>query len=366
MKKIIIVTAFLFVAKIFNGQITITQSDMPLPGDTVRLSTTIDTIGLPNFVNTGTNFTWDFSALQALSQKVDTFLNVSSTPVLYQFYFNDPILYPAYVATVAQSAPNPPPVGPVTLTSVINYYKASSSAYENVGFGATLNSLPLSVKDDTIDYVYRFPLSYGNSDSCNSSYQIGIPGLGYYGERQRRVNHVDGWGILKTPYGTFPALRVFTKLFITDTLYIDTLHYGFSTPTTEQLQYKWLGAGQAEPLLQVNENVLFGLPVISSIVYRDSARPVPLSIMKFNSIAKQCSVFPNPAKDELFILSSATLQTTEIVLYNSVGQKVMQKRINQINAGTSYSLNVSSLTSGIYYLQLSGNQGTTTYKVVKE
>ena len=198
-KHVILYLLSLLVAANIDAQITISNNDMPQPEDTVRLSTTTISSGLPAFALTGTNYTWDYSQLVPMSQTVDTFLSVSTTPFAYQLYFNNAILYPAYVSTVAQAAPNPPTIQPVSITDVINYYKNSSSAYENVGFGAKINSLPASVRDDSIDFIYRFPMNYGNSDSCNSAYHLAIPNLGYYGAKQHRVNHVDGWGTLKTP-----------------------------------------------------------------------------------------------------------------------------------------------------------------------
>src|SRR5579885_2741043 len=120
-----------------NAQITITQSDMPVAGDTIRVSTCNSNVGLPNPTLTGANYTWDYTKLVAFTQTIDTFLSVSSTPLLYQLYFNNSFLYPKYKSTVAQSAPNLPALGPITITSVINYFKATSSDYENVGYGAT-------------------------------------------------------------------------------------------------------------------------------------------------------------------------------------------------------------------------------------
>src|ERR1700739_2227788 len=84
------------------SQITISQADMPQPGDTIRLSMSNDTVGLPTPALTGAGITWNYSALVPRSQTIDTFLSVSSTPLAYQLYFNDIALYPKYKSTVAQ------------------------------------------------------------------------------------------------------------------------------------------------------------------------------------------------------------------------------------------------------------------------
>jgi hypothetical protein len=56
----IIVLTINFQFSIFNlcyGQITISQTDMPQPGDTIRLSTCNSNANLPNPTLTGANFT---------------------------------------------------------------------------------------------------------------------------------------------------------------------------------------------------------------------------------------------------------------------------------------------------------------------
>ena len=72
------------------SQITITEADMPQPGDTVRLSTSADSAGLPTPSLTGAGITWNYSALIAASQTIDTFLNVTSTPFAYQLFLTMP------------------------------------------------------------------------------------------------------------------------------------------------------------------------------------------------------------------------------------------------------------------------------------
>ena len=69
-----------------EAQIVINEDDMPDVGDTVRLSTTYDFTGY-NFEETGPDFTWDFTTLQPIIQRVDTFVSVRETPLVYQLIF---------------------------------------------------------------------------------------------------------------------------------------------------------------------------------------------------------------------------------------------------------------------------------------
>jgi hypothetical protein len=353
------VFAIILIQNAAFSQITITQADMPQPGDTIRLSTTTDTTGLPAPSYTGAGITWNYSALVAQSQTIDTFLKVSSTPVAYQLFFNDAIFYPAYVSTVAQSAIAPPSLGPVTITNVINYYKDESNNYESVGYGADINVIPTSVKDDFIDVIYNFPMNYGNADSCNSSNHVGITSLGYYGQKQKRVNHVDGWGTLTTPYGTFSALRVTTLLFATDSVYIDTFHFGFNTPQPEQIQYKWLTNGEHLPLLQINERVVANNPVYVNTIYRDKKHLT--GIASIGTSVNNVELYPNPA-NENSTLNYMLPQNSEIsVTLFSVDGRCVQKTFEGMQTAGMHQLIIKTaqLVPGMYLVKINGNSGQT-------
>ncbi|HTB31299.1 MAG TPA: T9SS type A sorting domain-containing protein [Bacteroidia bacterium] len=340
------------------AQINITQADMPQAGDTIRVSTTTDTTGLPAPSYTGANITWNYAGLVAQSQNIDTFLSIASTPVAYQIFFNDPFLYPLYVSTVAQNAASPPKLGTLSITSVIDYYKDETNNYESVGYGATINSIPASVKDDYIDVVYNFPLTYGNADSCNSSSHINIASLGYYGQQQKRVNHVDGWGTLITPFGTFQTVRVKTILYSSDSLYIDTFHIGFATPQIEQIQYKWLGNGIHVPLLQINENVVANNPVYANTVYPDKIKK-SLGIASIASSINNVELYPDPASENTTLnYTLAQNSDVNIAVFSADGRCVQNTFNGMQTAGIhQLEINTDQLSPGIYLVKIYGDGG---------
>jgi len=345
------------------SQITITQSDMPQAGDTIRLSTATDSTGLPTPSLTSAGITWNYSALVAVSQTVDTFLSVTSTPFAYQLFFNDPILYPTYVATVAQKGASLPALGPVTINQVINYYLDESNNYESVGYGANINSVPTSVKDDTIDVVYKFPMNYGNADSCHSSSNVNIPSLGYYGQYQYRVNHVDGWGTLITPFGTFSTLRVRTYIYSTDSVYVTSFGLGFRAPQPEQIQYKWLASGQHAPVLQINETARSNT---RQYVYRDSIKYGLLGVAEINSSLNKVSLYPNPARENTSLsYSLANASQVNISIYSVDGRCVSNVFNGEQSMGThNLNIAVSNLQAGIYLLKIEANGAQTIKKLV--
>jgi len=345
------------------SQITITQTDMPQPGDTIRLSTSVDSLGIPTPSLTGAGITWNYAALVPLSQTIDTFLSVSSTPFAYQLYFNDAILYPNYKSTVGQSVPNFPAVPPVTITSVINYFKDQASSYESVGYGANISSVPTSVKDDTIDVVYKFPMNYGNKDSSHSSNHVSIPSVAYYGQHQYRINHVVGWGTIITPYGTFSALKVETLLYGTDSIYVNTFSFGLKLPQPKQIQYKWLANGQHLPVLQINETTG---STTRQYIYRDSARKGLLDISEVKSSLNTISLYPNPAgKNTTLAYYLADAALVNIAVYSVDGRCLSNVFNGEQSIGShNLTLNVSSLQTGIYLLRIEANGAQTVKKLV--
>lgn len=86
--------------------------------------------------------------------------------------------------------------------------------------------------------------------------------------------------------------------------------------------------------------------------------PTPAaSINKFKNVDFKFS--PNPTTDVLNL--SASKNISSIQIYNSLGQKVMDKNINALSS----KVNIASLKTGIYFLHASIDGATETYKFQK-
>ena len=72
------------------------------------------------------------------------------------------------------------------------------------------------------------------------------------------------------------------------------------------------------------------------------------------------SVYPNPAKNTLNV--SFTSEINKVELFNVLGQKVIAKDLN----ATSTQLDISSLTSGAYFVKVTAGDNSKTIKVIKE
>jgi len=213
--------------------------------------------------------TWDFSALFALNQQLDSFVTKQNTPVVFQFFFNNANLAsPGGVP----SFPGLPSVTPYT------FYEKAAGFFDDLGFAFTLNltglEIPAIAKYDHPDEYYAFPLKTGNNWTSNSSASLSFPGLASYYTSRDRTNMVDGWGTVITPWGTFQTIRVKSHLIQMDSIYFDTL--GMGIPILRDItQYKWLAKGKGIPVLQITQE-----GAVSTAIYRDSYRqPVrPLNV----------------------------------------------------------------------------------------
>ncbi len=249
-----IVSVLLLSAVISRSQPTITKNDMPVVGDTIHTRSTMLAMGV-NYQQTGNNFTWDFSSLTSTTTGADTFIAVGSTPLIYQLAFNLP--FDPNKATLASPQPDLSFIPNLPLTDIINFNRSVTALYAQCGFGATISGIPIPIKFDNPDVWYRFPLTINSlADSSESAFAQGITGLGYFSIERKRFNQVDGWGTVITPVGSYISLRVKSIVTETDSLYLDTLGFGFSLPRN-YVEYKWLTTGKGLPVFQVStQNVL--------------------------------------------------------------------------------------------------------------
>ncbi len=78
------------------------------------------------------------------------------------------------------------------------------------------------------------------------------------------------------------------------------------------------------------------------------------------------NIFPNPTKNHLYIVLSGREQIKSINIYNSIGQIQQNISYSSIKNGVYVEVNTSSLSSGIYFLQLLTDKQNITRRFVKE
>jgi hypothetical protein len=224
----------------------------------------------------------------------------------------------------------------------------------------SLTSFEIPVVFTQSDYVYRFPLNYGNLDTSDAAYAINFPPLPYIGQTIHRENNVDGWGTLVTPYGTFMALRMVSVVQRIDTISLDSVS-GFSIVRPLEIEYKWLANGIKIPVLEVDAQVLFNTEVVTNVVYRDVYNnTLPQVGMNEANLISSSSVFPNPATDNCYVtFKMEGAATVEMELTDISGRtvKTFGKEM-ALPGNNSRLLDLTGIAPGSYMINIiSGDSG---------
>lgn len=362
MKKILLSSVMVFC--LFGAgvaQPTINDNDMPVPGDTIRMASVLN-LGSIDYTLTGLNYQWDFSSLTGTAERVDTFVSVTSAPWYYYPDFNNPFDQ-THKATVAQRMADMTQMPTVQFTDVFNFYKNSASAYTQVGMGITVNSIPMPVQFTDPDLLYTFPLTQGAKDSSFYAYHITIPTIGYYGQSRKRVNLVDGWGTVITPFDTFPAVRVLSTSYVHDTLHMDTLGFGFAQDHMEY-EYKWLADDMGIPVFKVTERT--GMMSSTLGEYRKDYTPILSDVPKAETLMGFVDVYPNPATDQTSVCFSLNGNgKVSVEIFDLTGSLIYTSGdINYTRGFHQLPLPIENMAAGIYPVKIQSGSSVKFFKLI--
>jgi len=268
MKQLIIIQLLLLANSNLHAQPSIDSADMPVNGDTLRYSIAPpDSAVLFNFANTGANQVWVFDSLQANRQGVSEFLSAS------QAGYNQ---VPSRIGELLTDTLN---LGTISLYDVYNFFKNDSSEYalDYRGFSIPTGfspPFPTVIRESPSfsdkDEIYQFPLSYQDRDSStfDFTYVNIIAGI-YYSSSGYRINEVEAWGSITTPFGTFNCIKVKTDIVTYDTVSFGATQFGINS---HQREYKWLSPQIPIPVANFSGSVMNGVFIPGTIQYRDSVR----------------------------------------------------------------------------------------------
>lgn len=339
MSRFTLTSLLLAFTALLPAQITLTANDMAAPGDIFSFATTTD-IGAVDPALSGEGIVWDYSQLLAETYDADTILTVEETPLAFQFFFNNGLLYPAHNADHALKEISAD-LGLISIENSHSYYKTSTEEYSNVGFGADVNGLPASVRNIPVDVIYEFPLNYGDEYSGFSSRELDLPTIGYYYGEQDRNTVVEGYGTLLLPGElSYEVLKLRVVLTGADSLYSEQTGFGFNIPRPEQVTYSFVSTEEVRPVLEVTVSDV-------ATFARFRADDPALGLQRL--LLPRARLYPNPTSDVL-VVDGEDLSGLSARIIDLSGGTV---QADYLNSGRQITLDLSALETGHYLLELS-------------
>jgi len=340
MKRILLLACLSVSLTLSYAQITITTSNMPGSGDTVRYSE-VSVLDSVDYVSTGANYTWDFSNLVPIDQGLYEYKPISQINPVYFAFFG----LSAFGQKIADSLN----LGAITIYDIYDFYSNNSSAFKAVGRGMEIQGIPIPADYSDADEIYQFPLNYSDVDSSTYAVSFQLDTLIEYYQTGTRLNEAEGWGTIITPYDTVSCLKVKTTINEHDSLVVS----GFGLPAINRvkMEYKWLSLTEVVPMLEIKAEEILGVPVINSIRYRDNYRA---SLGVGEIVSDPFSIYPNPVSNGMIsIRFPKEIKNLNYSVYSLNGSVVLHKSENA--TGTTLSFSVSGLSRGAYLLRMNGD-----------
>jgi len=341
--------------------ITLNNSNMPNSNDTLRYTNVaLNSVG--NYTQTGTNFSWDFSAVTSLTEDLRSFKSIVATPyALFFFSFNG----------FAEKTPDFN-VGAFGFTDSYTFYRKQTNpvnAFVADGVGLTFSSVPLPSYYTDKDELYIFPMTYPQRDS--STFRFATPSTGLipirYIKTGYRITEVDGWGTVKTPYGTENCLRLVTTQYAQDSIKNSLVPFPFGFPNVQR-SYQWLTLTSKIPYFEVTGALLGSNFTPTQVRYRGYKKPEVIdtvdttSLIDINSIS-ELSVYPNPTVDKIVLRGlrhTANLELTDL------SGKILPVYYEVLQKGGDLKIDLSLLSKGNYILKVTDGGQSRHFKLVRE
>lgn len=358
----ILAIATLFLNVPIIAQITITAADMPNAKDSIVLSMA-NTLDSNDVKLTGAGYSWNYSKLVPVLQRYEVFDAPSSFTSPYNLLFNS--FNTSYGRNNYQLKTLPIPG--MKLDAAYDFFKESSADFRQIGAAYTLNGTPIPFLYSQNDIIYRFPMNYLNEDSCDYKYGLPVPGMGYYGQSGHRVNLVDGWGTLITPFGTFTTIRVLSAIAAVDTIYVEAFKTGTNIPRPLKHEYKWFAQGSKIPVLQIDANVTAGNVVVTNIQFQDSLRSnIPhVGLTDVAANGGKFELYPNPAKEQFTIrYLLKTNASVQITVVDITGKTIFSAQEAKLAGEQRLILNTQHLSNGIYFVRLQCGNASSVQKLI--
>lgn len=355
MKKYLFST-ILFITTHTFGQVSYLSTDFANIGYSQFVSSSINDADY-NFTETGTNFNWNYNGLVALNQETVSFIDPNNTGYKLAWCFFNNYLFNCNTQfnnnfNMASQLAQGIELEGFGADNVYAHFRKTSTNFQNRMIGAEVTTdgqtLPLILSYTLPDTIYEFPFTYGSNSTSVSQITLDLNSFNFpiiISIAQERINNVEGWGSLTTPFGTFDnVLKMKTVLNTLTNINNDGEITEIPSITHE---YKWFDKTHGIPVLEVLGPVVDGVWTAANIRYIDN------ELSTFNPSFEQIVVYPNPTNGELY--TNMPLENIQnISIYNLFGQKVGQN------------LNLSHLDNGFYIVTIETEWGNVNTKILKK
>ena len=240
-----------------------------------------------------------------------------------------------------------------------NYYvRYADDTVQIIGFDGVP---PPPVTYANYETILVFPLTYLSSFSDESQYLVGD--VSFYGQSEIYEASVDAYGTLVLPTGTFEnVLRVKFEVTLSETF------AGGQTSSTEEFavtRWMYVSSEVPQPLATFSQKLDSTNAVVSSggEIYDPAIFP---SVEEKESGQFSFSVFPSPADEFVNVsVEAEKVMKVRIELKSAVGRTVAEFGERQLSrANNEVSLQLPELSSGIYFLQMTGKGGSVVERIV--
>jgi len=371
-----------------QAQITITQNDVAIIGDTIYWAVDTANTSSPPNVNVGTASgtaqNWDFTAIQTDREDTIIYIDPATGPSSNDFpnanlaagdannaiYFSKSstsvkveglagdALTPGSPVSVAYN----PPQTVLALPSTMNTTFTSSTEWT-----ATLDAAALGVQQPPV----------GSIDSVRIKHNSTITSI------------VDAHGSVVTVSGTFPdCLRKFDTDYTRDSIWLyqcipaSGCDWSFAATVPGVLDenpildttynYSWLANGTRYSIATVETDGPDGNSISAGYkieMQPDTSDTTSIAIYQFDNNVK---IYPNPNNGRFEIkfenpMFPAKRQSAKLEIYNVLGEEIYQLIIPNISEQAnqqSVIIDLKSQSAGVYYMQIRYDKGTISKKII--
>jgi hypothetical protein len=348
MKKIYLTYFSVFTSLLtVNAQLSLTKAfNEPASGDISRYKQYDSTATFNR--QTGANKVWNYSSVVAstVAPSTEIFTTTVGIPNI-----------PPSLASANLASYNGSTFSPISYSM----YKLNTSDYELIGSFTGTNSI--ETLTNTVIQM-SFPFTYGSffSDAIGGSITSGTTT-----NLESGTSNVlgSGTGTVILPGNlTFANCLQVKSDFVVSVTTNSPPFVPFVTATITS--YSYYHASQKFPIATLTDSkvMAFGQPQNSSeLIINGSVIPIGLNELKSDGLT--FSIFPNPTKERLFIKNDKALTETTTISVLDINGKILL--IETMNANeTLNGIDVSSLNTGVYVIQLQNKLGVTHKRFIKE